>query len=227
LESIVDFYKTVLDEDPVETRAFQGGNLVKFRLGGSVLLQYITRDAPASNVSISWIEGTMNRAHARYMTSYRSCLDVWTDTHFVLADNDRSIDKIVRKYEEHRGRKGFWYHALRMGTEDGSIIATDPSGWSMKIQGKYLGIPFDAEDTPSDNCYQSCVIAQNRAHQEEDGAWRAWTASLALPVGAFSLLLLATAIQVCRVQRYRHRSTNAVPGIALVEPLAADAGVAA
>jgi hypothetical protein len=165
----------------------------------------------------------MNRAHARYMTSYRSCLDVWTDTHFVLEDNDRSIDKIVRKYEEHRGRTGFWYHALRRGTEDGSIIATDPSGWSMKLQGKYLGIPFDAEDTPSDNCYQSCVIAQNRLKQEHAGEWTAAVASLALPVGSLSLMLLAASVQVFRVRRFRQRTegSSAPGGIALAEPLQA------
>jgi hypothetical protein len=222
IDSIVEFYKTVLDEEPVETRAFQGGNLVKFRPGGSVLLQYITREPSASNVSISWVEGMMNRAHARYMTSYRSCLDVWTDTHFVFSDNDRSIDKIVRKYEEHRGRKGFWYHALRTGTEDGSIIATDPSGWSMKLQGKYLGIPFDAEDTPSDNCYQSCVVAQNYARQHNDVTWTASLASLALPVVSLSILLLAVGIQVVRVHRFQQRTALHRPeqgGVALVEPL--------
>jgi hypothetical protein len=217
IDSIVEFYKTVLDEDPVETRAFTGGNLVKFRLGGSVLLQYITRDASMSNVSISWIEGMMNRAHARYMTSYRSCLDVWTDTHFVLEDNDRSIDKIVRKYEEHRGRTGFWYHALRRGSEDGSIVATDPSGWSMKLQGKYLGIPFDAEDTPSDNCYESCVIAQNRLRQEQAAGYPAY---LALPLAVLALSSI-TAITLLVLNRSRVRQRNALadPGITLVEPL--------
>lgn len=165
LASIKSFYKTVFKVDPLFTQTTSDGtNVMTFQLNSqaTVQIRYVQRPNDDTDRGIKWFENYLNAVHDTYMTSYKSCWDIWGDNHYAIDSQQLSGDEIVSIYKENGwkyhlftsgGKKKHYRGPPSRGHTNGYFVA--PNGWQIQIDGQFSSCS-DCGSFQPDLCTTAC-----------------------------------------------------------------------
>jgi len=174
---LVNFYKTVFNVDPIWTETLKDGTDIRaYQLDSSATVQIRFVQRPLNGKLLSketptpaWFEKYLNEVNNKYMTSYKSCWDVWGDNHYAYDTMSVSGDDVISLYEKNNWKYHlFSFNMLseehkrrrRNVTGPGNMVQgyfADPTGWQIQLDAQYSNAPSDAESFSPDYCFTSCV----------------------------------------------------------------------